>query len=340
MHKTPEQLFEQLFEQFNQAIELIHTDLACSYLDAYLENAENLVDNNHVRVEDGLPKPETVKKLQDLYEKLDIQHQDKGTIRRLLQLCLLKVMSKDAIQANHQMTPDTIGMLIAYLIEQIVPLNKPYKIFDPVVGTGNLLTKVMNDLTKISHQTVEAYGIDNDDSMLAAASVSVDLQQLPVQLLHQDSITNLNIPQSDLAVADLPIGYYPLDDNVKNYQTKAEKGHSFVHHLLIEQTMNYIVPGGFAFFVVPSNLFETKESESFVKWIQSVAFMQGFINLPSDMFSNIASQKSILILQNHGANAKQAKQVLLGSFPSLKNEKEFRKFLAQINLWVKTSLKS
>ena len=318
MHKTP----EQLFEQFNQAIELIHTDLACSYLDAYLENAENLVDNNHVRVEDGLPKPETVKKLQDLYEKLDIQHQDKETIRRLLQLCLLKVMSKDAIQANHQMTPDTIGMLIAYLIGQIVPLNKPYKIFDPVVGTGNLLTKVMND------------------SMLAAASVSVDLQQLPVQLLHQDSITNLDIPQSDLAVADLPIGYYPLDDNVKNYQTKAEKGHSYVHHLLIEQTMNYIVPGGFAFFVVPSNLFETKESESFVKWIQSVAYMQGFINLPSDMFSNTASQKSILILQNHGANAKQAKQVLLGSFPSLKNEKEFRKFLAQINLWVKTSLKS
>lgn len=336
MHRTP----EQLFEQFDQAIELIHNDLSCSYLDAYLENAENLVDNNHVRVEDGLPKPETVKKLQAIYAELDIQHQEKETVRRLLQLCLLKVMRKDVIQANHQMTPDTIGMLIAYLIAQMAPLNEPYKIFDPVVGTGNLLTTVMNRLAKVSDQPVEAYGIDNDDSMLAAASVSVDLQKLPVQLLHQDSITNLDIPQSNLAVADLPIGYYPLDDNVKNYQTKVAKGHSYVHHLLIEQTMNYIIPGGFAFFVVPSNLFETKESEPFVKWIQSVAYMQGFINLPSDMFSNAASQKSILILQNHGGTAKQAKQILLGSFPSLKYQKEFQKFLAEINQWVMTSLKS
>lgn len=336
MHKTP----EQLFELFDQAVELVQADLSFSYLDAYLENAENLVDNGHVRVEDGLPKPETVKKLQKIYADLDIEHQDSETVRRLLQLCLLKVMRKDAIQANHQMTPDTIGMLFAYLIEQIVPVSKPYKIFDPVVGTGNLLTTVINHLTKVSHQKVEAYGIDNDDSMLAAASVSADLQHLPVQLIHQDSITNLDIPQCDLAVADLPVGYYPLDDNVKNYQTKAAKGHSYVHHLLIEQTMNYIVPGGFAFFVVPSDLFKTKETASFVKWIQSVAYMQGFINLPSDMFSSAASQKSILILQNHGKDAKQAQQVLLGTFPSLKDQKEFRRFLAQVDQWVKTSLKN
>nr|WP_251547588.1 class I SAM-dependent methyltransferase [Limosilactobacillus caecicola] len=262
-------------------------------------------------------------------------------VRRLLQLGLLKVIRKDAIQANHQMTPDTIGMLIAYLIEHIVSFkpDQPLKIFDPVVGTGNLLTTVINHLSTISKQKIEAFGVDNDDSMLAVASVSADLQRLPIQLYHQDSILNLDIPQSDLAVADLPIGYYPLDQNVANYETKASEGHSYVHHLLIEQTMNYLVAGGFAFFVVPSNLFQTKESATFVKWIHSVAYLQGFINLPTDMFSNPASQKSILVLQNHGAEAKQAQQVLLGTFPSLKDQKEFRKFLGEINQWVKTSLK-
>lgn len=334
MHKTP----EQLFKQFDRATELIQADLKCSYLDAYLENAENLVDDGKVRVEDNLPKPQTVKELEKIYTALDLSHQEPETVRRLLQLSLLKVIQKDTIQPNYQMTPDTIGMLIAYLIEQIVKLDHPYSILDPVVGTGNLLTTVVNYLAGAIKQPVQAYGIDNDESMLAAASVSAELQRLPLQLFHQDAITNLDIPQVDLAVADLPIGYYPLDDNVKNYQTKAVEGHSYVHHLLIEQTMNYLIPGGFAFFLVPSDLFKTKESQTFVNWIHSVAFLQGFINLPEDMFSSKSAQKSILILQNHGDDASQAKQVLLGSFPSVKDQRAFRSFMADINQWVKSSL--
>lgn len=334
MQRTP----EQLFEQFDQGTELLQAALNCSYMDAYLENAENLVDSGHVRVENGVPTPDVVKKLEKIYQHLDITKQPRENIRRLLQLSLLKVIRKDAIQANHQMTPDTIGMLIAYLIERFCKLNHSYKIFDPVVGTGNLLTTVINHLQSVSQQTIDAYGIDNDDSMLAAASVSADLQGLPIQLIHQDAVASLDIPQCDLAVADLPIGYYPLDDNVDHYHTKAKKGHSYVHHLLIEQTMNYLVPGGYAFFVVPSDLFQTKESAGFVDWIHSVAYLQGFINLPEDMFSNKRSQKAILVLQNHGAQAKQAQQVLLGTFPSVKNQKAFKEFLAEINEWVKRSL--
>ncbi|WP_394814430.1 hypothetical protein, partial [Phocaeicola dorei] len=49
---------EQLFVPFDRATELLQADLNSSYLDAFLENAENLVDNGKVRVEDGLPKPE------------------------------------------------------------------------------------------------------------------------------------------------------------------------------------------------------------------------------------------------------------------------------------------
>nr|MCG4642348.1 class I SAM-dependent methyltransferase [Bifidobacterium bifidum] len=69
----------------------------------------------------------------------------------------------------------------------------------------------------------QGYGIDNDDELLAVASVSVSLQREPVELFHQDAIEPLTIPQSDLAVSDLPVGYYPLDENTKNYQTRAEK---------------------------------------------------------------------------------------------------------------------
>nr|WP_305069132.1 class I SAM-dependent methyltransferase [Limosilactobacillus kribbianus] len=269
---------------------------------------------------------------------MDLEHADAETLRQLVQLSFLKVIRKDAIQANHQMTPDTIGFLMAFLIEKVTKLNRPYTIFDPAVGTANLLTTVINALQRVSQEPVHGYGIDNDPSMLEVASASVALQKLDVDLYHQDAIDALDIPQCDLAVSDLPIGYYPLDQNTGNYQTRAKQGHSYVHHLLIEQSMNYLRPGGFGAFLVPSNLFQTKESQSFVKWIQSVAYLQGLINLPAELFANPAAQKSILLLQRHGGDSKQAVKVLLGEFPSFKKKKEFADFVAEIDHWVATNL--
>lgn len=298
-----------------------------------------MVDGGKVRVEDGLPKPETVQELNKLYQQLDLLHTDREIVRRLLQLDLLKVIRKDAIQANHQMTPDTLGIMMAVLIEKVADLNHPYTIFDPAVGTANLLTTVMNHLQSVFDQPVQGYGIDNDDDMLAAASVSVALQREPVELFHQDAINALDIPQSDLVVSDLPVGYYPLDENTKNYRTRAEKGHSYVHHLLIEQSMNYLKPGGFGVFLIPADLFKTKETMGFVKWIRSVAHFQGLINLPAELFHNEAARKSVLLLQRQGGGSHQAKQVLLGEFPSVKKRAEFVAFMKQIDAWVAANLK-
>jgi site-specific DNA-methyltransferase (adenine-specific) len=322
---------------FDRGTEVLQAALRSSYLDALLENIENVI-NHEIQVEDGVPDQATVDQLSQLYDQLDLDHADAETLRQLVQLSFLKVIRKDAIQANHQMTPDTIGFLMAFLIEKVTKLNRPYTIFDPAVGTANLLTTVINALQKVSQEPVHGYGIDNDPSMLEVASASVALQKLNVDLYHQDAIDALDIPQCDLAVSDLPIGYYPLDQNTGNYQTRAKKGHSYVHHLLIEQSMNYLRPGGFGVFLVPSNLFQTKESQSFVKWIQSVAYLQGLINLPAELFANPAAQKSILLLQRHGGDSKQAVKVLLGEFPSFKKTKEFADFVAEIDHWVATNL--
>lgn len=334
MQQTP----QKLFELFDKGTEILQSALRSSYLDAMLENAENIIDGQ-VAVEDGVPDKEVVKKLTDIYQELNLKAADAEAIRQVLQLSFLKVIRKDAIQANHQMTPDTIGFLMAFLIEKISSFNRPYSIFDPAVGTGNLLTTVINQLQKSSAEPVHGYGIDNDPSMLEVASASVALQDLNVDLYHQDSINALDIPECDLAVSDLPIGYYPLDDNTSNYQTRAQKGHSYVHHLLIEQSMNYLQPGGFGVFLVPSNIFQTKESQSFVKWIHSVAYLQGLVNLPAELFANQNAQKAILLLQRHGGNSKQAPKVLLGEFPSFKKPKEFGAFMQEIDQWVKMNLK-
>lgn len=333
-----QQKAEDLFLHFDKATQLLQHALKSSYLDALLENAENLVDGGHVQVEDGKPDPSQVKQLSAIYQSLRIGDQSAEDIRRMLQLSLLKVLRQDSIQTNHQLTPDSLGIIIAYLLERVAQLTGKVTILDPVVGTGNLLTTVMNHLHQVTGELVEGYGVDNDDSMLAVASASAALQQLNVSLYHQDAIEPLTVPQVQMAVADLPIGYYPLDQNVKNYRTKAQKGHSFAHHLLIEQTINYLVPGGWAVFLVPANMFQTKETAGFVKWIQSVAHMQGLLNLPAELFHNQAAEKSLLLLQKQGGGSQQAGKVLLGTFPPFNKQTEFTCFIGMIDQWVATNI--
>lgn len=338
MTKILQQTPQKLFELFDQGTAILQAALRSSYLDAMLENAENIIDGR-VAVENGVPDEKTVTQLNQLYKQLALPAANPETIRQVLQLSFLKVIRKDAIQANHQMTPDTIGFLMAFLIEKVSQINRPYTIFDPVVGTGNLLTTVINQLQKASSEPIHGYGIDNDPAMLEVASASVALQKLNVDLYHQDAINALDIPQCDLAVADLPIGYYPLDKNTSSYRTRAQTGHSYVHHLLIEQSMNYLRPGGFGVFLVPSNIFQTKESQAFVKWIHSVAYLQGLINLPAELFANQNAQKAVLLLQRHGGQSKQAPKVLLGEFPSFKQPREFGAFMQEVNQWVEVNLK-
>jgi site-specific DNA-methyltransferase (adenine-specific) len=334
-----QQRAEDLFLHFDKATQLLQHALKSSYLDALLENAENLVDNGKVQVEDGKPNSAEVKQLEAIYQALNIGQQSNEDIRRMLQLSLLKVLHQDAIQANHQLTPDSLGVIIAYLLERVAQPKEKVTILDPVVGTGNLLTTVMNHLHQVTGEPVEGYGVDNDDSMLAVASVSAALQKLDVTLYHQDAVEPLTVPQVQMAVADLPIGYYPLDKNTKNYRTRAKKGHSYAHHLLIEQTINYLVPGGWAVFLVPANMFQTKETAGFVKWIQSVAHMQGLLNLPTDLFHNKAAEKSLLLLQKQGGGSRQTGKVLLGTFPTFNKQDDFRRFIGMIDQWVATNVK-
>lgn len=301
-----------------------------------LENIENVIDNE-VQVEDGVPDPATVKKLQEIYQQLDIANADAEALRQLVQLSFLKVIRKDAIQANHQMTPDTIGFLMAFLIEKVTKINRPYSIFDPAVGTANLLTTVINQLQKASKEPIHGYGIDNDSAMLEVASASVALQKLNVDLYHQDAINALDIPQCDLAVSDLPIGYYPLDQNTKNYQTRAKKGHSYVHHLLIEQSMNYLRPGGFGVFLVPSNLFQTKEAQSFVKWINRSLTCRDSLTcqlnyLPTRQRKGDSFAAASWRWQQAGNEGP------LGRVPIVQETKEFGDFVGEIDHWVATNL--
>jgi len=329
---------EHLFTELDETTSILRGALTSSYLDAFIENMDNIIDEKQVQIEDGQPNESVVKQLQDKYQSIDFSKVNPEEKRTVIQLLMLKAIKEDTIQTNHQMTPDTIGFLMAYILERVANLTEDFTILDPSVGTGNLLTTVINHLQAENDHVASGYGIDNDDSMLSVASINVALQNQTIDLYHQDAVDTLDVPLVDMVVSDLPVGYYPLDDNTANYETRADKGHSYVHHLLIEQSINYLKPGGFGVFLIPSSLFQTEESKQFVEWINQHAHMQGLINLPDELFKTKQGQKSILLLQRRGPDSRQAKQILLGTFPSFKNKPELAKFMREIDKWVASNL--
>ncbi|GEK29240.1 adenine-specific methyltransferase [Furfurilactobacillus siliginis] len=307
--------------------------LETSYLDAFIEVGDDLIDGGNVRVAEGRPDKAAVEQLTALYQQADLSQLDQETIRQGLQLVLLKDIETDAIDANHQLTPDTIGFLVAYLAKHVLQVKQP-AILDLAVGTGNLLTTVMNQISANTKETVIGYGVDNDDSMLAAANVLGTLQKHDLQLFHQDALDPLVMPEVDLVVSDLPVGFYPLDDHAKQFALAAKTGHSYVHHLLLEQAVKQMKPGAWGIFLIPSALFTSTEAQGLVQWIQTNAHLQGLLNLPEALFMNKAAQKGILLLQKKGGQAKQAGQVLLGEFPSFKDPAAMRQFTGQIDDWM------
>ncbi|USS89779.1 class I SAM-dependent methyltransferase [Fructilactobacillus cliffordii] len=328
----------QLFQVFDQSAQILQQALGASYLDAFIETADNMIDDNQVRVENGVPNEQQVQAITKLYQQVNYQELDATTIRKAIQMVMIKAIKVDQIQAIHQITPDTIAYTMGYLVIRLVKEQSTVKILDPAVGSANLLTAVMNQLQQEAHEKVSGIGIDNDDSLISVASISAQMQKLDLELVHQDALDELPTTPVDLVVSDLPVGYYPVDERAQNFATRSDEGHSYVHHLLIEQAVNYLVPGGFGVFLVPSGLFQSPETKGLLRWMQDHVYLQGILNLPGELFQNEAAQKAIMIVQKHGNGSQQAGQVMLGEFPSFKDPEAFQKFLAEIVEWEEQDL--
>ena len=66
----------------------------------------------------------TTQQISELYQKLSELSFEPEEWRRLSQLLLLKGSQTEHLQANHQLTPDSIGFLFVFLIEQLFPDHK------------------------------------------------------------------------------------------------------------------------------------------------------------------------------------------------------------------------
>ncbi|MDN7240232.1 class I SAM-dependent methyltransferase [Planococcus sp. N028] len=251
----------------------------------------------------------------------------KEDVRKAIQLAVLKGM-KEHVQPHHQMTPDALGLLMGYLVELFMK-EKQLTILDPAVGTGNLLLTVMNYLDG----RITGAGVELDDLLIRLASNAGNLVEQPVTLYLQDALQPLLIDPVDAVVSDLPVGYYPDEENASSFELKADEGMSYAHHLFIEQSLKHTADGGYLFFVIPKGLFESSQAPQLHNFLKKHAHIQAVMELPDTLFKNSAHAKGILILQKKKDGVKAPKEVLLARVPNMSKPDSMAKFFSQVSGW-------
>ncbi|MHC5247349.1 class I SAM-dependent methyltransferase [Enterococcus sp. LJL90] len=326
---------ETAFNQMEAAVSALAENLELSFLEAYSETVENFNDNFQVRVIDNQPSPEVVAILETAYanlKKLDLSAEE---WRQVFQLVLLKGLQKEPLQANHQLTPDSIGFLFVFLVQQLLP-QENLRLLDIASGLGNLLLTVVSNL-ETAGKKITVFGVDIDETLLSVAAANTDFLKKSVAYFHQDALQDLLVDPVDAVFGDLPIGYYPNDQKAQEFTVGVKEGHTFAHHLLLEQSMKYVREAGFGLFLLPTNFLETEQGPQLKNWLANEVYLQGMIQLPADLFTSANSRKSIVILQKRGTGAKQA-EVLLANLGSLKNAESMTEFIEKFKDWESLNL--
>ena len=103
-----------------KAVEVLQQEIGYSNVEALGETLQNIVNDNTAQQVEGLPsKHEVAEELNKAYQQLDLTSYSSEEIRRMIQFTFLKAAKEDGLQMNHQMTPDAIGLLVAYMMDQM-----------------------------------------------------------------------------------------------------------------------------------------------------------------------------------------------------------------------------
>lgn len=327
---------DKIFAFLDQTTEKLRKFLNVPYRDALSENIFNIIEQK-THIEDGYPTAAQAQELDKLYQNFELRDYPLWDVKRAIELTIIKAQKVDNLDVNLLMTPDIIGTLSALVIAEIFRYypQPQLETMDAAIGTGNLLIEANRELQKSTNLHLAMHGIDNDYHSLEIASALGEVLQNKIDLYHQDAVAHWLNNGYDLILSDLPVGYYPLDENANNFQTKAATGHSYAHHLLMEQAMQNVHPAGIGLFIVPSQIFETKQAQNLAHWMVTAVYLQAVLSLPQSLFASPQAAKSLLVLQRHGAGAQQSKEVLMGQIPDLKDTSAIIKFKDQLQDWTK-----
>jgi len=234
-------------------------------------------------------------------------------VRKSVQLGLLKGY-KHAYQSNAQITPDTLGLFVGYLIKKLYKKMPLETLLDPLVGTGNLGYAIINYLEK----DIKLFGVDEDHLKCNLARNIGDLLNIENEIFYQDTVSYYD-QGFDCMVTDMP----PITDH-----------DDYLPYKVINHHLDGLKEGGYFFSIIDNDFFEKSGSDVFKKEIDSKGYIFGLIKLSETLFKG--TPKSILIIRKKGDNIKQLKDFLLVDLPSFNDVHSFNNTLSQIEKWIET----
>lgn len=252
-------------------------------------------------------------------------HLSSNDWRRTFQFLLMKLAQTEKLQANHQFTPDSIGLLMTLVMDSLAPSPR-LSVLEVGSGMGMLAQTILTS----SQKTIDYFGIELDDLLIDLSASMADVSGLEMGLAQGDAVRPQLMQESQIIVGDLPIGYYPDDIIASRYQVYCDNEHTYAHHLLIEQSLKYLAPGGHAFFLAPSNLLTSPQSDLFKQWLVDKAGLSMVISLPPSLFGDSSLSKSLF-----GFCHKEDAPEDIFAYPlqDLQDAKSVANFLAAIASW-------
>ena len=313
--------FEKIEKAYGYLLEntqTIQTDLQTNFYDA-------LVEQNAIYL-DGQTELTLVKENNQRLKDLNL---NKEEWRRSFQYLLMKAAQTEPLQANHQFTPDGIGFLLVFLVDQLASSDK-VEVLEMGSGTGNLAQTLMNNCQR----SLDYLGLEIDDLLIDLAASMAEVMKVDVNFAQGDAVRPQVLKESDVIVSDLPVGYYPDDAIASRYQVASPQGHTYAHHLLIEQSLKYLKPGGVAIFLAPNDLLTSEQSPLLKKWMQDHAQVLAMVTLPENLFRSANLAKTIFVLRKQ---EEAVVQPFVYPLTDLQDQEDLMKFRESFQNWNKES---
>lgn len=305
---------EQAYDLLLENVQTIQNALSTNIYDAMIE--QNVT---------YLTKESDLKLVLDNHQKLKSLDLSAEEWRRAFQFLLIKANQTEPLQHNHQFTPDSMGMLVTFLLDNLVA-TKAVTVLEIGSGTGNLAQTILNH----SQKQLDYLGIEVDDLLIDLSASMADIIGNPIHFVQGDAVRPQILKKSQVIVSDLPIGYYPDDQIAQRYQVASGKEHTYAHHLLIEQSLKYLEQDGYAIFLAPNHLLSSPQSDLLKKWLTNHASLIAMITLPDDLFGTQSMAKSIFVLQK---KTKQPMTTFAYPLQDLSDDLAMKKFTDNFKKW-------
>ena len=309
---------EQAYALLLENVQEIQNELLTNFYDA-------LVEQNGIYL-DGNTELDTVKKNNETLKSLKLSKEE---WRRAYQFLLMKAAQTEPLQANHQFTPDSIGFILTFLIDQLIKKGH-IDILEIGSGMGNLAETILNNTQK----NVDYLGLELDDLLIDISASIADVMDAKVSFVQGDAVRPQVLKESDVIISDLPVGFYPDDSIAARYEVASTQEHTYAHHLLMEQSLKYLKSDGYAIFLAPNDLLTSTQSDLLKKWLQKHAQIVAMIALPEALFGNAAYAKTIFVLKKQ---EERVVQLFVYALSDLQDQNDLLEFSEKFQNWSRES---